>query len=68
MLRDRDHTKKGENAEQMAAVIARSVSYYDKKTGLSIKGLVYDKDGNVTTTTTTSDVKLTRASPTISSF
>lgn len=53
--------KDGPNAEQMAAVFSRAVNYYDKKTGVSVKGLVYDKDGKVTTTTVTSDVTFDEA-------
>jgi outer membrane lipoprotein-sorting protein len=38
-------------------VMAKMVSYYDKKTGIPVKSLGYDKDGKVINTMVISDVK-----------
>lgn len=42
----------------MRATMGRMVSYYVKKTGLSIKGVSYDTKGKVSSTTITTDVKV----------
>jgi len=38
--------------------IARTVSYYEKKTGIAVKAVSYDKAGKVASTMTISDVKV----------
>lgn len=43
--------------EQLAATIARSVSYYDKKTAVAVKSVVYDGEGKITTTSVSTDIK-----------
>jgi len=42
----------------MRASMGRTVSYHDKKTGVSIKNVSYDGDGKVTSTTLTTNIKI----------
>lgn len=44
--------------DQIATLLSRSITWYDKKTGVSIKAVVYDADGKITATTTVHEVKL----------
>ena len=41
----------------------KSLSYYDKSTGISLKSVAYDDKGKVTTTSTTTDIKLDGSIP-----
>src|SRR5262249_17648891 len=40
------------------AMMGRTVTYYDKNNGIGVKSVTTDKDGKVTTTSTTTDIKL----------
>ncbi|HOA73418.1 MAG TPA: outer membrane lipoprotein-sorting protein [Phycisphaerae bacterium] len=53
-----ESTPKKEEGVSELLEVSRVVSWYDKKTGLSVKGEVYGKDGKVTTTTRTLGVKI----------
>lgn len=43
--------------EEAGEVFAKVVNCYDKKTGVAVKSVVYDKAGKVMTTSTTTDIK-----------
>lgn len=46
-----------------AAMMGKTLAYYDKETGISIKGVSFDPAGKPTTTSTTSDVKINEDIP-----
>ena len=46
--------------EAMKAHMGKTVSYYDKKTGIAIKTVSYDPKGKVINTATTSDIQINK--------
>jgi len=56
--------KEEEGPESPArAALGRSISYYDKNTGVVLKSLGYDQDGKLVSTSTVSEVKLNESIP-----